>query len=101
MPDKPWNLPASTMQSMEQVTQPETTEGENGSTQHPMVTRGRMRALQDREQSADYAVFYNDDSFIGFEGNGVITSTPRRLGVLHDLLDGTERSINDLARMGL
>ena len=98
VPDTPWNSPASTMQSMEQATQPETTEEQNRSTRHAMMTRGRTRALQDREQLADDAVLYNDDdSFIGFEGNGVMTSTPRRLGVLHDLLDGTERSIDDLA----
>ena len=61
-----------------------------------MMARGRWRAIQDGEQTTPREPLRTEEeSFMGFEQGDIVTSTPRRMGALRDLLGREEISVND------
>ena len=96
IPPTPGNSPTPAMQSREQKNKSETIE-DNENILHTMMARGKWRALQDREQASHAVYLTHEDSFSGFQENDLLTSTPRRLGVLHDWRQGNDSSVERLA----
>ena len=92
----PWNSAASLSVSREQGTGSGTEE--NRGTLHPMMTRGRLRTLQDGAQATHGDSYANEEeSFTGFEVDEMMTSTPRRLDALQNLIGGGESPVTGLA----